>query len=152
MATHEAYMRAKALEEQWKSEDRDMVNSPPHYTTGKIETWDYIVDVIGEYESISVAHAQVLKYLGSRLWNKENPIQDAEKARWYLDKMIEELETMSAKDVGIVREKLHHYRWLASKLLPSLYGDKQEVIQDTKITIQWQQPEKIAEGQVVEEH
>lgn len=89
MATHEAYMRAKALEEQWKREDRDMVNSPPHYTTGKIETWEYIVDVIGEYESISVAHAQVLKYLGSRLWNKENPIQDAEKARWYLDKMIE---------------------------------------------------------------
>lgn len=89
MATHEAYMRAKALEEQWKHEDRDMVNSPPHYTTGKIETWDYIVDVIGEYESISVAHAQVLKYLGSRLWNKENPIQDAEKAMWYLGKMIE---------------------------------------------------------------
>ena len=48
--------------------------------------------------------------------------------QYYLDKMIEELETMSAKDVGIVREKLHHYRWLASKLLPSLYGDKQEVI------------------------
>ena len=47
------------------------------------------MDVIGEYESISVAHAQVLKYLGSRLWNKDNPIQDAEKARWYLDKMIE---------------------------------------------------------------
>ena len=69
--------------------------------------------------------------------------------QYYLDKMIEELETMSAKDVGIVREKLHHYRWLASKLLPSLYGDKQEVVQDTKITIQWQQPEKIVEGQVV---
>ena len=63
--------------------------------------------------------------------------------QFYLDKMIDELETVSNKDVGIVREKLHHYRWLASKLLPSLYGDKQEVIQDTKITIQWQQPEKI---------
>ena len=60
-----------------------------------------------------------------------------------LDKMIDELETVSNKDVGIVREKLHHYRWLASKLLPSLYGDKQEVIQDTKITIQWQQPEQM---------
>ena len=62
--------------------------------------------------------------------------------QFYLDKMIDELETVSNKDVGIVREKLHHYRWLASKLLPSLYGDKQEVIQDTKITIQWQQPEQ----------
>ena len=69
--------------------------------------------------------------------------------QFYLDKMIDELETVSNKDVGIVREKLHHYRWLASKLLPNLYGDKQEVIQDTKITIQWQQPEKIVEGQVV---
>ena len=69
--------------------------------------------------------------------------------QFYLDKMIDELETVSNKDVGIVREKLHHYRWLASKLLPSLYGDKQEVIQDTKITIQWQQPEKIVEGQGV---
>ena len=69
--------------------------------------------------------------------------------QYYLDKMIEELENVSAKDVGIVREKLHHYRWLASKLLPSLYGDKQEVVQDTKITIQWQQDPKIVEGQVV---
>ena len=63
--------------------------------------------------------------------------------QFYLDKMIDELETVSNKDVGIVREKLHHYRWLASKLLPSLYGDKQEVIQDTKITIQWQPPEQM---------
>ena len=63
--------------------------------------------------------------------------------QFYLDKMIDELETVSNKDVGIVREKLHHYRWLASKLMPSLYGDKQEVIQDTKITIQWQQPEQM---------
>ena len=69
--------------------------------------------------------------------------------QYYLDKMIEELESVSAKDVGIVREKLHHYRWLASKLLPSLYGDKQEVVQDTKITIQWQQDPKTVEGQVV---
>ena len=71
--------------------------------------------------------------------------------QYYLDKMIEELETMSAKDVGIVREKLHHYRWLASKLLPTLYGDKQEIVQDTKITIQWLQDPKIVEGQVVSE-
>ena len=53
--------------------------------------------------------------------------------QYYLDKMIEELESVSAKDVGIVREKLHHYRWLASKLLPSLYGDKQEVVQTQRL-------------------
>jgi len=70
----------------------DNVNHPAHYTTGKIETWDYIVDVIGEYESISVAHAQVLKYLGSRLWNKNDPLEDAKKAQWYLTEMIKLME------------------------------------------------------------
>ena len=72
--------------------------------------------------------------------------------QYYLDKMIEELETVSDKDVGIVREKLHHYRWLASKLLPSLYGDKQEVVQDTKVTITWQQPDmKVVDGEIVKD-
>ena len=54
----------------------------------------------------------------------------------YLDKMIEELENCSHKDAYLVNLKLQHYRWLASKLLP-IYGDKQEIKQDTNITIQW---------------
>ena len=61
----------------------------------------------------------------------------------YLDKMIEELETADNKSIMIVREKLHHYRWLSSKLLPNLYGDKQEVIQDTKVTIEWKKPDVV---------
>ena len=91
-------------------------------------------------------------------WIKEdkefsNRISSARKigCQYYLDKMIDELETVSAKDVGLVREKLHHYRWLASKLLPSLYGDKQEIIQDTKVQITWEQPTTIdAEASVVD--
>jgi hypothetical protein len=35
--------------------------------------------------------AQVIKYL-LRLWLKERPVQDAKKARWYLDRLIEKLE------------------------------------------------------------
>ena len=61
----------------------------------------------------------------------------------YLDKMIEELETADNKSIMVVREKLHHYRWLSSKLLPNLYGDKQEVIQDTKVTIEWKKPDVV---------
>ena len=61
----------------------------------------------------------------------------------YLDKMIEELETADNKSIMGVREKLHHYRWLSSKLLPNLYGDKQEVIQDTKVTIEWKKPDVV---------
>ena len=55
----------------------------------------------------------------------------------YLDKMITELENADNKNIMIVREKLHHYRWLASKLLGQIYGDKKEVQVDQKIEIKW---------------
>ena len=67
----------------------DMVNSPPHYAEGKIETIDYIVDVLGEYEALSYCQGNVIKYTGSRMFKQNNPIQDAEKAIWYLKNMIE---------------------------------------------------------------
>ena len=73
-------------------EDMDNVNHPPHYNSGNIETIDYIVDVLGKYEAISYCQGNVIKYTGSRLFSKGKPIEDAKKARWYLDKMIQLLE------------------------------------------------------------
>jgi hypothetical protein len=70
------------------TEDFDAVEKPKHYNTGRYETIDVIVDTLGEWEAISYCHGNVLKYT-IRLWNKGNPIQDAEKAKWYLTKMIE---------------------------------------------------------------
>ena len=55
----------------------------------------------------------------------------------YLDRMIEELENADSKNIMVIREKLHHYRWLASKLLGQIYGDKKEVQVDQKIEITW---------------
>lgn len=69
--------------------EHDAVTKPAHYNAGEIETIDYIVDVLGKYEAISYCHGNLIKYTGSRLWTKGNPIQDAEKAQWYLNKMIE---------------------------------------------------------------
>ena len=57
-------------------------------------------------------------------------------AQTYLDRMIEELDTATNRDIAIIRERLHHYRWMASKLI-GIYGDKQEIKQDTKIEITW---------------
>ena len=55
--------------------------------------------------------------------------------------MIEELDTADNRSIAVVREKLHHYRWMASKLI-GIYGDKQEIKQDTNITIQWSTEDK----------
>ena len=70
----------------------DNVNNPLHYNKGEIETIDYIIDVLGKYEAVSYCQGNVIKYTGARLFNKGNPIEDAKKARWYLDKMIKLLE------------------------------------------------------------
>ena len=62
-------------------------------------------------------------------------------AQTYLDRMIEELETADNKSIAITREKLIHYRWMASKLV-AVYGDKQQIEVDQKIDITWHNPDE----------
>ena len=61
-------------------------------------------------------------------------------AQTYLDRMIEELEKADNKSIAVTREKLIHYRWMASKLI-AIYGDKQQVEVDQKIEITWNSSE-----------
>ena len=61
-------------------------------------------------------------------------------AQTYLDKMIEELEKADNKSIAVTREKLIHYRWMASKLV-AIYGDKQQVEVDKKSEITWNSTE-----------
>tara|TARA_R110002124_G_scaffold73127_1_gene196167 strand:- start:1549 stop:1980 length:432 start_codon:yes stop_codon:yes gene_type:complete len=84
--------RLKELREPEYYDEDDPVNKPSHYTMGNIETINYIVDVMGEYHAAMFCHGNVLKYTGTRLFGKGNPVQDAKKAVWYLNKMIELLE------------------------------------------------------------
>jgi hypothetical protein len=71
----------------------DPVNSPSHYQYGKFE----VIDVLEEAVRLAPdpvkgsLQYQVLKYM-MRLWGKENPLQDAKKSRWYLDRLIEKME------------------------------------------------------------
>ena len=70
----------------------DRVNSPSHYTAGKQEAIDIIEEAIEPAPSSSLAmlHGQVLKYM-LRIWLKDNPVEDAKKARWYLNRLIEKI-------------------------------------------------------------
>ena len=69
----------------------DNVNHPPHYNKGKFETFDIIVDTLGKYEAIGYCQGNVIKYV-LRMWHKGNPLEDAKKAKWYLEKLIELFE------------------------------------------------------------
>tara|TARA_R100001591_G_scaffold41583_1_gene52972 strand:- start:197 stop:448 length:252 start_codon:yes stop_codon:yes gene_type:complete len=70
---------------------KDMVNHPEHYNKGTYETYDVIVDTLGKHEAIFYCQGNVLKYI-MRMWNKDEPLQDAEKAEWYLKAMIKLLK------------------------------------------------------------
>ena len=70
----------------------DPVNSPSHYTKGKVEAIDVIEDAIADAPTNKAGflQGQVLKYL-LRLWYKSNSTEDAKKAEWYLKRLIDEL-------------------------------------------------------------
>ena len=63
----------------------DVVNHPPHYKVGGIETIDFI-----EAKGLDYNLGNVVKYV-TRADHKGNKIQDLEKARWYLDRAINSL-------------------------------------------------------------
>ena len=60
-------------------------------------------------------------------------------AQTYIENAMDELEHADNRNIMIVREKVQLAKWLASKLIP-IYGDKQEIKQETKIEIQWSTP------------
>jgi hypothetical protein len=63
----------------------DLVNRPPHYTDGGIDTLKFI-----EAKDLNYRLGNVVKYI-SRTGKKvdSDPIQDLEKARFYLEREIE---------------------------------------------------------------
>ena len=71
----------------------DMVNHPPHYTRGRFEAIEVIEDAIKDapHSEAAFNQGQALKYL-LRLWNKVDAKEDAEKARWYLNRLINHLD------------------------------------------------------------
>ena len=77
-----------------KFEYDDRVNSPSHYTSGRLEAIDIIEDAVKDAPTPgkAVLQAQVLKYM-LRLWLKDNPLEDAKKAEWYLKRLIDSLNS-----------------------------------------------------------
>ncbi len=74
------------------SGEYDPVNKPLHYALeGGLECIDYMRQVLGLDGFIEYCHGNVIKYQ-HRYKYKNKPIQDMEKAQYYLNKMIEALK------------------------------------------------------------
>jgi len=66
-----------------KIKDVDPVNHPPHYKTGGIETIDFI-----EAKDLNYRLGNVVKYVSRAGRKNSDPVQDLEKAAWYLQREI----------------------------------------------------------------
>lgn len=72
-----------------KNENDDKVNNPAHYTAGGIETLDYIKAKVSDYPSYAVGN--ILKYVSR--YEHKNGIEDLKKAQFYLNDLIEWMES-----------------------------------------------------------
>lgn len=66
----------------------DNVNHPSHYTGGKIECIDALEAATVDLQGIeAVCTANAIKYLWRH--KSKNGIEDLQKARWYVNKLID---------------------------------------------------------------
>ena len=86
----------KVVEQKWveltypgeafipNSVSADLVNHPPHYKAGGIEVIDFI-----EAKDLNFRLANVVKYVSRAGKKDSDPVQDLEKAAWYLKREID---------------------------------------------------------------
>jgi hypothetical protein len=68
--------------------NNENVNHPSHYTSGGIETIDFI-----EAKELGFCLGNAIKYIArAGKKDKNKTIEDLEKAKWYIDRRIQELQ------------------------------------------------------------
>lgn len=69
----------------------DMVNHPSHYTQGGVECIDALEAATINLKGIeAVCTANAIKYLWR--WKEKGGIEDLEKSKWYIDRLIKKME------------------------------------------------------------
>ena len=92
METTESYIKADSVKDLYdvttdKKPNRiiNAIDHPSHYNRGKIEVIDFIED-----QGLSFHLGNVVKYI-ARAGSKGDKLEDLKKARWYLDRYINEV-------------------------------------------------------------
>ena len=72
----------------------DTINHPPHYTFGSLEAIDAMEAMLTPEEFIGFYRGTIQKYLW-RAGHKGSALEDFQKAKWYLDRLIEHLKKVT---------------------------------------------------------
>jgi|TARA_Y100000296_G_scaffold41411_1_gene47719 hypothetical protein len=71
----------------------DNINHPPHYNRGSVETIDMIKNSMAAPEFEGYLQGNVIKYI-SRYKYKGTALEDLQKAEWYINRLIREVEDL----------------------------------------------------------
>ena len=70
---------------------KDNANHPNHYTQGGVECIEALKAATSNLKGIeAICTANAIKYLWR--WKDKNGIEDLNKAKWYIDRLIREIE------------------------------------------------------------
>nr|DAQ80847.1 MAG TPA: nucelotide kinase [Caudoviricetes sp.] len=81
---------AETVEENSEDAKPDLVNRPAHYTSGGIECIDAMQAAFGAEAVKDFCLCNAFKYLWRH--RNKNGVEDLKKARWYLNRLITEME------------------------------------------------------------
>lgn len=75
--------------------NNDMVNNPLHYNGSSIECIDAMAAMVDGVDNITSHQAYCWQNAFKYLWRfpYKNGVEDLKKCRWYLDRLIKEMET-----------------------------------------------------------
>lgn len=70
----------------------DLINSPDHYVKGNFECIDVIECITSEMVGTeAICTGNIVKYVWR--WQQKGGVESLKKARWYLDRLINKLES-----------------------------------------------------------
>lgn len=86
------YYSMDRFEKAWIPKEKpDMVVNPDYYKSEKVECIDALESATASLKGIqAVCTANVIKYLWR--WKDKNGVEDLHKAKWYLEKLIKDVE------------------------------------------------------------
>lgn len=103
----------------------DLVNHPKHYKSKNgLETIDVIEAFTENLKGIEATDTgNILKYMCR--WKEKNGLQDLEKARWYLNHLIDHVEKKYKEFAEKVDEHIYNELNIPKELIDEVYKEKE---------------------------
>ncbi len=93
----QVYLDMAAAELNPFDDEEDVVAKPYHYNTGNIECIEAIEESMSEFAFKGYLKGNCMKYLW-RYDYKGKPVEDLQKAQWYLARLLKEVEFDNEED------------------------------------------------------